>query len=299
MRKLLMISVLLLCGCAGSIYPTPAPVVLTPVDTTPVVVSPAPVTTVPSPPAPVIQPKCFQLVDSTLYANKPNLYAMGFRAAPTTNPFEWWKESPGMSQEDVIKMHATEVGGQPVMFDYEEASYQTLTNLYTWMREGGDTGQIAYYGALPIRDYWRAVGAFGPAAYKQWQAENDARAPLVSEVAMLFPSLYTFYTNQPQWVTYAKANLSEARRISQGKPVYPFIWPQYHNSNPSVGLQFIDPAFWTLEMQTIYDSGDADGMTLWGGWDFVNDRPAQWDESAPWWQATKAFIKTIPNLCPP
>ena len=78
--------------------------------------------------------------------------------------------------------------------------------------------------------------------------------------------------------------------------MYPFVWPQYHNSNKRLGYQYIDGTFWSLQLRTLY--AHADGLVLWGGWDFTNNRKAPWDEHAAWWQATKQFLANTHNLCP-
>ena len=57
--------------------------------------------------------------------------------------------------------------------------------------------------------------------------ENDQLRPLAGAVDILFPSLYTFYTDQGGWVRYAYAQIAEARRNANGKPVYVFYGQQY------------------------------------------------------------------------
>lgn len=279
----------LLYGCSG---------------VTPTTVATPPVVPVSAPPpsAPVIKAQCFSVIDATLYSDKPDMYALGVRTMHTTNPDQWWKAAPaGMSRKDAVLMNAPLGGTAPVVLDMElplPANRQAYVDLLAWMREGNATAPLAYYTILPVRNYWSAQGGADSDAYKAWAAQNDTMRPLVASVFTLYPSLYTFYDNQAGWTKYALANIAEARRIADGKPVLPFLWPQYHNSAPpKLAFTFIDTAFWQLQLQTVYDS--ADGLVIWGGWDFANGRSAEWDENAPWWQATKRFIAGIPNLCAP
>ena len=72
---------------------------------------------------------------------------------------------------------------------------------------------------LPIRNYWAPVRG-DSAAISDWQAENRRLQRLADAVDIIFPSLYTFYDDPAGWVTYAVANIKEAR--SYGKPVYAF-----------------------------------------------------------------------------
>jgi hypothetical protein len=126
-------------------------------------------------------------------------------------------------------------------------------------------------------------------AYREWQAENDQLQLLADSVDVLLPSLYTFYDDQDGWVRYAISTLSEARRLSKGKPVYAFIWPQYHNSNPTLALKLIDGAFWAKQLQVI--AAHADGAVIWGGWQTT------WDDQSAWWRATLAFMHDSVQPC--
>src|SRR5262249_4133499 len=107
-----------------------------------------------------------------------------------------------------------------------------------------------------------------------------------------FPSLYTYYPDQAGWVAYAKANLSEARRLAPGKPVYCFLWPQYHDSS-TLAYQFLPVDYWKLQLQTCRQY--ADGIVILGcvGKDGKMNGWLTWDDNAPWWQATIQFVASI------
>ena len=131
--------------------------------------------------------------------------------------------------------------------------------------------------------------------YKQWQRENDAVSSLASDVGIIYPSLYTFYDDVDGWVRVAKENIAEARRISHGKPVMPFLWPQYHDSAHALAFQPLPKDFWERQLATVHS--DADGVVIWGGWDFKNHKVSEWDEGAEWWTATKEFLQHATNIC--
>jgi hypothetical protein len=141
---------------------------------------------------------------------------------------------------------------------------------------------LGLYGILPIRDYWRAID---PVKKLLWQAENDKLESLVDFVDVLYPCCYTFYDDRAGWVKYATANIQEARRLSKGKPVIVFLWPQYHNSNATLIGQLIPSDYWRLQLETAKQY--ADGVVIWGGFQ------VQWDELAPWWIETKDFISKL------
>lgn len=164
-----------------------------------------------------------------------------------------------------------------------------LIELAQWIHDESPGLRLGYYGVPPLRDYWRAVTGAGSAKYQEWQAENDLLRELAREVDVLFPSLYTFYDDPRGWKVYAKANLSEARRY--GKTVYAFLWPQYHNSNKTLGMQFVPGDVWREQLETCYEW--ADGVVIWAGGGGPDGKMKAWDEDAPWWRETVNFMERI------
>ena len=73
---------------------------------------------------------------------------------------------------------------------------------------------------------------------------------------MLYPSLYTSDTDPAKWIAIAQRTISEAKRIGPGKPVRPYIWPQYHDvmRGPLTGT-YISYDYWMLQLTTIRDAG--------------------------------------------
>jgi hypothetical protein len=140
------------------------------------------------------------------------------------------------------------------------------------------TARIGLYGMVPIRNYWTPVRG-NAGELSAWRAENERLKPIAEAADVIFPSLYTFYEDRDGWVEYAKANIAEAKQY--GRPVYPFVWPQYHKS-----WKPIDGDFWRLQLETVFNS--ADGMVIWTP---ARGRP-RWNPEAAWWQETVQFLKT-------
>jgi hypothetical protein len=249
--------------------------------------------------------KCLLVFDALLFTNKPDLTTIGLEPATVVEPDRWLLPGQSVDQipdESSIRSGLRAIGATrgTLVLDQEDwpqqgttavvgASVTKFLTLLSSVRTVGFQGPIGYYSVPPIRDYWRAIGLPSSEPYQAWQAENDQFQPLASAVDVLFPSIYTFYDDQAGWTKYAIANLSEARRLARGKPVYAFIWPQYHESNPTLGLTLIPGQFWALQLQTI--AKYADGVVIWGGWQML------WDEQAEWWQATRQFLRTSPLVC--
>jgi hypothetical protein len=271
-RAAIMASVAaVLAGCGGGNpvgqAPIPPQTAYTPPTATPVV-PPPPVAAVPAP-AP-----CFKLSEALVYSGTPDLSLYGMSHVTVVDP--------GHQEYGVLNTDAKET----VVMDWELAG-KPLPEAFTWARQSGYKGPLSFYMMLPKRDYWRAVAGPNSAPYKQWQAENDALKPTVASVAAIYPSLYTFYTDQTAWVAYATANMAEGRRIAPAKKMYPFLWPSNHTTGVDLPADY-----WLKELRTVRDH--ADGAVIWGGWDVDHARP--WDQNAAWWKATQEFIAET-NIC--
>jgi len=255
----------------------------------------------------VEKPKPFQVFDGTLYSKKPDLSEYGIQpiAIAYAGKFgpDWYKQADRLPKVESVHAVAQEarIRGRVAVLDIEHWPLKGLPNSVTdslakykavlgWFQEAAPDVSVGYYGTPPIRDYWRAIKQKTSQEHRAWMDENDQLRPLAGAVDVFFPSLYTFYPDQTGWKTYAIAQIEEARRYGERKPIYVFLWPQYHDSNRLLGGQYLPDDYWLLQLQTAKEH--ADGIVIWGGWG-GNNRPAEWDEDAPWWKVTKRFMKTL------
>ncbi len=155
-----------------------------------------------------------------------------------------------------------------------------------WMHAATPSLKLGYYGLNPLRDYWRAIRGPNDADYKAWQVENNALASVAAKSDVLFPSVYTFYNDPKGWSIYAMANISEARRFN--RPIYPFIWPTYHDSTPLRGTR-IDGDFWKFQLETLQSQNVA-GVVMWDWAVGANGQKMYWNPLEPWWMATLGFL---------
>lgn len=209
---------------------------------------------------------------------------------------DWWifgtsKGPNSEPSEKNCRLAAREARGRLLVLDIERQSYpydiRTATKrqvLYTiertkkvirWMRSEVPQIRIAIYAMLPMRDYWTPVGG-NPEKIAKWRAANEFLKPLAEYVDVICPSIYFFYPQEKGWLRYAKANIAEARRY--GKPVLPFLMPQYHPST-KLGGRWVDADYWGLQLNTVREF--ADGAII-----FVMDRV---NPTLPWWRETMWF----------
>ncbi|MFK5857047.1 MAG: hypothetical protein QM503_13025 [Bacteroidota bacterium] len=264
----------------------------------------------------------FKVYDSTLYKSSKNVrdkgipmaFSIGIKTLETMYDGNIWPDSKELNDKppegDVflksIKNVKKSIGAfniDVICLDIEhwslkETNQKKLTeNLNKYIKtiqlykKKMPDKKFGYYSMLPVRNYYDALEISSSTKYLKWQNHNDKLVSLANNADIIFPSLYTFSSNKEDWVKYAVENIKQAKRY--GKPVYVYIWPQYHPSVRFIGLNFMPADFWTLQLETAL--AHADGVVIWGGWDHDNNKQLYWDETAEWWQATKKFMKSITN----
>jgi hypothetical protein len=238
----------------------------------------------------------FPVFDATFYINKPDLSKDGMSPFNLMYSVKLWnyrekRDLPNIAKIkevsgklDVKLVLCVDIEDWPVIGDANvvSSSIDKYTTVASVIRDTNPAVKFGFYGVFPVRDYWRAIGQRGPKQYDTWVQENNRLKPLAEKVDFVFPSLYTFYPDEKQWVNFAIANLKEARKYN--KPVYAYLWPQYHDSTIYKG-RHIPGSYWRLQLETCLKY--ADGIVIWGGHD------EHWDEDAPWWIETKRFLKEI------
>lgn len=207
-------------------------------------------------PGSVAVQQSFVVFDATLYKNKPSLAA--YHVRPITLLYESRlfvaNQSPAaMPPETIARSLAYELRGssEPLVLDIErwpikgddlavQSTVAKFLSVLSWVKAEAPNVRVGIYGTVPIPDYWRAIRDPASVEFRSWQQDNDRLEGISDRIDAIFPSLYTFYPDRQGWVTYAIAQIAEARRKARGKPVYAFLWPQYHESNRLLGLQPLD-----------------------------------------------------------
>ena len=193
-------------------------------------------------------PNQFVVFDAAVFSNKPDTTKYGLKPirlleAGWTFPNGPSKLPDETSFKNVMRKAQAADAKTPIVFDIEQwptgcragtppYTPEKFETLVRWTREAAPKLKIGFYGVVPITNYWDAQLPETDPRYIAWQKNNDCYRSLANQVDYIFPSLYTSYP-APEftkgWIRFATQNIQEVRRLSS-KPVYPFIWMQYHDS---------------------------------------------------------------------
>ena len=168
-------------------------------------------------------------------------------------------------------------------FGHDIAKIPHFLKVIDLWRKAYPNKTVGFYGEMPHRDYWRAkYGESGKETYDAWQLENEAMFPVADVVDYIYPSLYTFYNDVEGWKKYAIHNLMESKQYR--KPVIPFLWPYYHNSNTALVGQYIGDDYLRSELELVLTY--CDDVIIWD-W-----RNVAWEDSdnAKWWAVVQEFL---------
>lgn len=243
----------------------------------------------------------FPVFDATLFTQKPDLTQSGLMRITVVYPAFMWDSANEANLPDrnrltafarlanestdllVIDAEEWPVVGDPSTVAESIKKYRTLIQ---WFKAPTPALKVGLYGVLPVRDYWNSLQEKNSPRYLAWQKENDNLASIAQLADVLFPSVYTLYEDRDGWSKYAIAQIQEARRYAGGKPVYVFLWPQYHTSTKKLANTFLPADYWRMELETARKY--ADGIVIW-----CCSNTQAWDDKAPWWLETQSFLKEI------
>lgn len=240
----------------------------------------------------------FKLFDTLLFTGKPASSVWG--AEPLKIFYQQFvldqPEQTLPTQESLNTKLATHANFEgSICFDIEImahtdpaslAEYVLFYNQLTAMiRIACPKAKIGYYSLPPIRQYWPIINKVSnQAVYNAWIVSNNNIQAIIDNVDICFPGLYTFYGSLPEevaaWHTYARENIAEAQRLAKGKPIYPFIWPQF-DGGPLAG-QLIPAFYWRMQLEALKGFG-CQGAVLWGG------NQVAWNNNSPWYLQTLEF----------
>ena len=243
----------------------------------------------------------FKVYDALLFRNKPDLSKFGM--LPARGSGNYWSATSPRGEVDewavrneisrnrdfsglfYVDIEDWKVYGVP---DAEiDASIAKLGRVADIVRETAPNLRFGFYALMPED----AMVAGTPEQLQRWRDSARRTEGLARKVDVILPSLYTFEDSKADrgyWLDAARITLTEARRYH--KPVYAFLWPEFHQSSEKQRGRLVPGDYWRMELDAVRRY--ADGVVLWGG------DQRSWDENAAWWQETKAFLAALSEARP-
>ncbi len=245
--------------------------------------------------------KKFKIFNALLYKDLPNMQDMCIQDINVVYAWKFFprghKKNPyAMPSNDAINKVANNAKKQDLLtvIDIEhwglknkndaEKSVKNYTDVVKQLKKQLPELKIGYYGVVPIVDFSRAKSDVVKSKYMSWVKDNNRVKPIANIVDAAFPSLYTINSNSKSWLSRAKAHIGEARRLAKNKPVYPFVWPNYHRQGGRYPKGYeVEKKYWRLQLEFLRKN--ADGIVLWGGY------KQTFNSRMEWWRETQEFLK--------
>jgi hypothetical protein len=226
----------------------------------------------------------FALYDNMYYRGKPDTTRDGFIVSNILYEGVIWPHNVNYgtlpdqhAYEAMVRAHDANPG--PLVIDIEELPLggapdvarehqQTLATLADWAHAAAPGKVIGYYGTNTLT---HVAPAYVPYAKE-----------LAKHVDAFFPPAYTFDDDRTKWQQHAQDAVAEAHSLDPSKPVYFYLWPQYHDNTPKQ-FQFVDAAYWSFQLG--FASRKSNGIVIWSPGKF------DWNDSTGWWSATQQFAR--------
>ena len=197
---------------------------------------------------------------------------------------------------------------EPVTLDLETWPYypapkltntiDDFLNVITTFKSVNNTSPIGFYGVPPKQAYqWKKIDPVNnPRGYAGWKKISDSLGRTAEKVDIFLPSFYMYNPDTVGWREMVDTTLAAIKRYSISKPVYAYIWPQYHQGKDFYSLQFIDTAIWRYQLEVLYNR--VNGCIIWTSNKDHDGKRISWDPNMPWWQVTKSFLVNKSLIAP-
>ena len=247
----------------------------------------------------------FELYNQLHFKNMPNPYRHGLKKITVIYADQMWADRVKRNVLDenfLLKKYKgnTKQGDNSIIcLDIEHWPYRRVSakkfneslNLYIetldLFREIFPNSKIGFFefsptSYYPLYDQFAGMGVVNKKLLYNWEKEQDRLKPLTDKVDLFFPQLYSRWPNNPDgWESCARIVLEKSREIANGKPVIPFVWPQYWNDSEAI----IAGEYWKRILEVLYQFSDSAVF-----WSIYKTAP-EWDGDFEWWLETKRFLR--------
>lgn len=247
------------------------------------------------------QTKSFRMYNMIRYKNSPSALSPFLLPMKIANESVLLNPADSMPDASAIGNFASQCpADELVTMDLETWPYypaSKLTNTInrfltalTYFKNVNTSSVVGFYGVPPKQAYqWSLIDPVNnPSGYYNWKLISDSLARVAKSVDVFQPSFYTYDADTASWRKMVDTTIAAIKRYSTTKPVYAYIWPQYHGGSGGgdSSLKFIDTAIWKYELRTLYDR--TDGCIIWTSNKDENNKVISWDPNMMWWQAEMA-----------
>ena len=259
----------------------------------------------------------FKVFEDINYRNHPNLQAMGMEPLKIHYESAFFKDRrpqgahenlnvsipyplPDLSKVAEVARNSPQTSCVDIerywnsfrMNGDEEINNRAIVAYETIMRAYMDNlpkGHVAgLYSTLPIRSYWPVING----TTDLWKKTNDKFAGVAEMVDILFPSIYTFYTDsaqdQSRYLQYGMAQISEAKRLAPDKPCIPFLWPQFHSGDDQFKGRPVPAKYFRRQLDMCREH--ADGVVIWT---LSSTKNTPFTNIPDWWGALTDFLDDL------
>jgi len=243
--------------------------------------------------------KKFTIFNAIHYRNTPDLSSQSLHQLNLIYEAHLLDGNKQPSEDSIRKAALKANNGAPVTLDIEAWSFESgdidetirkyEQTIHTF-KQANPNARIGFYAVVPqiVIHKWRKMRYTENADYSKWLNTDLKLKPIADKVDLFFPACYTYTDDTVSWKESVIATIKEIKKYSADKPIYAYVWPQYHGGFPKA-IQFVDPKVWKFELETLYNL--TDGIVIWTSDKDVHKNTIYWDESMPWWQVTKTFIR--------
>jgi len=233
----------------------------------------------------------FRVFDSTAYTNTSVGYGssnINWIPNYVCSPLVEGGALPSAAQWQAIVLDWNIYPGYPLVLDCEniyltsastaDHNLEVMKTLQTWAADVLPEGQIIGWYGLSGNT---AASLYGH--YRSLIANHSAHA--------FFPSAYTFSSSLSTWNTSLNTVIGKIKAIDTSVPVWPFMWPQYHNSP----YDFYSVDLWQSQLQALTANKDVNGFVIWGGKNHqvCGDACQAIAGKQPWLSAARSYLKAL------